>query len=237
MYLFLSFVVALISLYYLGVMVDTYNADTTYLTPLVALLIYSVLSIVRELKKDSSSWFAYDDDYHPTYRNTGANTYNQQTHNQWNNSYTPRVNEKTEYFTPTKREKKEDDKLIVHYPSSKEVREKVKELEKSRWFRFKKAVGNFFGHDITQKYYDEFKKPYKINRKGKVVTISNENENKEDHSRFTPNKNWWAEKENEEYNAVTKLMCGRSCEISLTDEQAAILLVEETNNSENNEQK
>ena len=49
MFLFLSFVVALVSLYYLGVMVDSYNPDTTYLTPLVTLLVYSLVTLIREV--------------------------------------------------------------------------------------------------------------------------------------------------------------------------------------------
>ena len=138
MFLFLSFVVALVSLYYLGVMVDSYNPDTTYLTPLVALLIYSVLTIVRELKKEPISWLA-DDYYNDNrqYSNVGNNRYSSQTdnHNQWLDTYGSRyskANEKTEYFTPTKKEKKGDEKMLVHYPSNQEVREKIKELENQK---------------------------------------------------------------------------------------------------------
>jgi len=243
MFLFLSFVVALISLYYLGVMVDSYSPDTTYLTPLVALLIYSVLTIVRELKKEPISWLSYEDDFSShTYndiRNSG-HTYREKTdnHNKWLDDYgsrTYRSTEKTEYFTPTKKEKKEEYKTIVHYPSNQEVREKMKELEKSHWFRFKRMLGNVFAYDISTKYYEEFKKPYKVNRRGKVVTV-NQTVNKEDHSRFQPNNNWLAERENKEYNEVTKLM-GRCCEIALTDEEAAFMCGEETNNSQDNVQK
>ena len=243
MFLFLSFVVALVSLYYLGVMVDSYNTDTTYLTPLVALLIYSVLTIVRELKKEPISWLSYEDDFssHP-YGDIRSSDYSYgektDNHNQWLDTYGSRnskINEKTEYFAPTKKEKKDDEKMLVHYPSSQDVREKMKELEKSRWFRFRRMLGNIFAYDITTKYYEEFKKPYKVNRKGKVVTV-NQTVNKEDHSRFQPNNNWWAEKERAEYNAVTKLM-GRSCEIALTDEEAAVLYGDETNNSIDNGQK
>jgi hypothetical protein len=96
-------------------------------------------------------------------------------------------------------------------------------------------LGNVFAYDISTKYYEEFKKPYKVNRRGKVVTV-NQTVNKEDHRRFQPNNNWLAERENKEYNEVTKLM-GRCCEIALTDEEAAFMCGEETNNSQDNGQK
>ena len=120
MFLFLSFVVALVSLYYLGVMVDSYNPDTTYLTPLVALLIYSVLTIVRELKKEPISWLSYEDDFssHPygDIRSSDC-SYREKTdnHNQWLDTYGSRnskINEKTEYFAPTKKEKQDDEKCL-----------------------------------------------------------------------------------------------------------------------------
>ena len=240
MYLFLSFVVALISLYYLGVMVDSYNPDTTYLTPLVGLLIYSILSIVRELKKEPLSWLSYGDDY-DTYQYRGGGSYHTtDNHNQWLDTYgsrTNKVNEKTEYFAPSKKEKSNDDKELVHYPSNSEVREKIKELEKSRWFRLKRSICGVFAYDITDKYYEEYKKPYKVNRRGKVVSAASNN-SKEDHSRFQPTNNWFAEKEREEYNAVTKLMGRRSCEIALSDAEFAIISQgKDTNNSNENGQK
>ena len=64
MFLFLSFIVALIALYYLGVMTDAYNPDTTYLTPLVTLLVYSLVTLIREVRKGSfSSWLLGEDNY------------------------------------------------------------------------------------------------------------------------------------------------------------------------------
>ena len=225
MFLFLSFVVALISLYYLGVMVDTYNADTTYLTPLVALLIYSILTIIRECKKKPSNWlidddYGYDDSY-------GYNRYQHNSSNQGRSTIVTKANENTEYFTPDVKEKKNNEKELIHYPSNKEVREKIKQLENSRWFRIKRSIASVFAIDITAKYYEEYRKPYKVNGKGKVISINNSG--KEDHNRFKPNNNWYIEREMEEYNAVTKLMNGRSCEIALTDGT----FDEETNNSEN----
>jgi hypothetical protein len=238
MYLLLSFVAALISLYYLGVMVDSYNPDTTYLTPLVSLLIYSIVSIIRNIRKEPVSWLTYDDDY-GTYNdiNSQRQQYNDTRWNyQYGQKYTTKATEKTEYFLPDKKEKKEeDDNKIIYYPSRSDVREKIKELEKSRWFRIKKILYSLVFIDLTERYRKEFKKPYKINRKGKVVSV-NQNVNKEDHSRFTPNNSYWANIEKEEYDAVAKLM-GRSCEIALTEEEFAILSQKESNNSNNkNEQ-
>lgn len=236
MFAFLSFVVALFSLYYLGMMVDSYNPDTTYLTPLVLLLIYSVLAMIRELRKEPFSWLDDDESYDPYgyYGNNGYNRGNYQrqyrsqnnrnnSHNEWMEKYGSRQNrtdENTEYFTVEKKKKQDNEKELTHYPSNSEVREKIKELEKSRWFKFKRGFASFFGIDITEQY----KKPYKVNEKSKVVPINN----KEDHSRFLPPVTWREKQEMEEYNAVAKLMCGRSCEISLGD-----LTVEE-NNVENN---
>jgi len=227
MFLFISFVTAIISLYYLGVMADSYNEDTTYLTPIVILLIFSILSIVRELKKNSLSWIAYDDDDY--YRgnaytnNKGVKQNNIRIYN--TGSHICNSSEKVEYFLPNKKEKSIDKNIKIHYPSSSEVREKVKELEKSRWFRFKKGFASIFAIDITAKYYKEFKKPYKISRNGKIIPI----DNKKSDSRFAPpnsdgksTQQCVYNKEKEEYNAVTKLMGNRSCEITLTNEEAQI---------------
>lgn len=87
------------------------------------------------------------------------------------------------------------------YASSKaRGREKVKELRKSRWFRFKEGFFGFFGHDITKKYYRVKQKPVK----SKTVY----------HSRYEPrataHKNFWTK----EYNEVTKHV-GRSFEVQI----------------------
>jgi hypothetical protein len=231
MFAFLSFVVALLSLYYLGIMVDSYNPDTTYLTPLVILLIYSVLAMIRELKKEPISWLGdYEPyDYYGENRYSTSHQYRSQnnrsySNNEWMEKYGSRQNrtdENTEYFTVEEKKKQNNEKELTHYPSNSEVREKIKELEKSRWFRFKRGFTSFFGIDITE----EYRKPYKVSTKGKVVPINN----KEDYNRFTPKNDWKLEREFAEYNAVAKLMNGRSCEISLGD-----LPVEE-NSLENNE--
>lgn len=50
---------------------------------------------------------------------------------------------------------------VMHYPSQSEIRKKLANLEKSRWFRFKRSVANVFGIDITSKY----SRPRKIRKK------------------------------------------------------------------------
>jgi len=221
MFLLISFVAALISLYYLGVMADTYNADTTYLTPLMVLLIYSVLSIFRQLKNGVLSFLADDYNYNDStyYRSYPTNnSYN----NSYNNAY--RQREEVEYFTVDDKKEKNNVQELIHYPSNKEIREKIKELEDSRWFRFKRGFAAIFGIDITTKYYEKFKKPYKVTTK-----CTSSNVNKEDNNRFKPNNNFWAAKEITEYNSVTKLMSGRSCEIAIANDN------EDTNNNSNDE--
>jgi hypothetical protein len=222
MYLFLSFVLALASLYYLGVMADSPTADTTYLTPLMGLLIYSIITIVRELRKDPVSWLAgdyYDDEcyYH---RNTQSysNRYSSNS-----NTYGKRnADEKVECFIQDKKVKKEDSKEIIHYPSNSEVREKIKELNKSWWFRQKKAFAGIFAIDIEEKYVKKFKQPIVRNKTNcKVKPIAK----REDHTRYMPNQTW-QDKEETEYNEVVKHI-GRCCEIAFGDF--------EQKNNENNE--
>jgi len=220
MFLFLSFVVAVISLYYLGVMASTYGSDTTYLMPLVALLIYSITNIIRELK-NTTEWLLGDEpDYNSySYRNDRNNvrtyadsvcssSYNRSTTTDY--VYRPtKPNERTENFVQDKKVNKDDEKFLIHYPSRSEAREKIKELEKSRWFRIKRSFAGFFGVDITEKYY----KPRKVKSSVKVKSI-----NKEDDSRFMPQIN---KREYEEYNAVAKFV-GRSCEIAFGEEALKI---------------
>ena len=209
MYLFLSFMVALISLYYLGVMADSRSADTTYFTPLMGLLFYSIISIVRELRENPVSWLAgnyYGDDY--GYSRGTQSYFNRYSSN--NSTYNGRreVAEKTEYFVQDKKVEKDDTKELVHYPSNSEVREKIKELNKSWWFRRKKAFAKMFSIDIEAGYAKKFKQPVKY----KVKPIK-----KEDHTRYMPkeypNSTFVNGGENKEYNDVAKFV-GRSCEIA-----------------------
>jgi len=230
MFLFLSFIVALIALYYLGVMTDAYNPDTTYLTPLVTLLVYSLVTLIREVRKGSFfSWLLGEDnyDYYHYPENPGYNGgYNSNYNGGYNNGYTyhskssndwsSRQESTIECFLPDKEVEKDNTKELTHYPSNQEVRDKMSELEKSRWFRIKRSVGGVFGIDVEGKYREEFKKPYKTNEKVTVKQQPTTNTNREDHNRFKPNNEWWTEKETREYNEVAKHV-GRSCEIALAD--------------------
>ena len=227
MYLFLSLVLAIISLYYINEIVDTYNSDTTFLLPLTILFMYSVLNIVRTLRGSLYSWLIGDDPYESDHvcggYNRGSNTYNNPYSRSSNNysyynestsgyseRWEPKVQtEKTEYFAENKVKEKDYEKELVHYPTKEEVRNKIKELEKNRWFRIKKNVGSIFGFDATKKYKDMFSAPIKTTVKCKVV-------NKEDHSRFAPQGVWQANKGPDEYNKIVKNM-GRSCEISFAE--------------------
>ena len=214
MFLFLSFIVAVISLYYLGTMASTYNADTTYLMPLVALLIYSVTNIIRELKR-TTEWLLGDEpDYH-TYGHAGGRSdvisysnyaYNSSSYNNADYRYYPsKHNENVENFVQDKKVNKDNEKVLIHYPSRSEAREKIKELEKSRWFRIRRSFAAFWGIDITEKYY----KPRKVKSDEKVKSF-----HKEDNSRYMPP---LVKRECEEYNEVAKFV-GRSCEIAFNDE-------------------
>ena len=185
MYLFLSFIVALISLYYLGELSAGINNDAT--APIITLFIYSIVTIIKEVKRDDSyiygddvyhgsnrGWYndIYDDDY---YTGRSYNTNWGKNHNV--NSI---KNESVEVFVPDNKDKKkvDDRPLVYHYPSQKEVREKVAELEKSKWWRIKRTLYSLIAIDITE----DLKQPsYKrLENAPKVVS-------KKDHSRFMPN--------------------------------------------------
>lgn len=211
MFLLLSFIVAIMSLYYIGVIIDTPNADTTFITPLVIMLIYSVLSMVREARK--LNWFDDDNEYYHNpnygyYNDIPSNGYHNARSSSYSGGYNSRTNINVETFTPDRRSKADDTKELVHYPSRSEVRDKIKSLEKSRWFRLKRSVASFFGIDITEKYYEAYKKPYNSNQRCKV----------EDNTRYMPKNTWYNQRETEEYNEVTKLM-GRSCEIAFGEQE------------------
>lgn len=224
MHLFLSFVNVILSLYYLGVMADNHNTDLTSITPAVALLLYSMATIIRELKRSGGNWLLGEettyDRYNEPYDYSGYNrsTYKPKTtvtreydNDDWfgKSCSIAKNSEKTEYFAPDVKKKNiDDEKELVHYPSRQEVREKIKALEKSRWFRIHRSIGNFFGYDITLKYY----KPRKVKSGEKVKPF-----NKENNSRYMPNNSYIIEREMKEYNEIVKYV-GRSCEIAINDE-------------------
>ena len=186
MHLILSLVVACVALYYLSVMGDQYDPDTTYLMPILALLMYSVVNIIKDWREWQSSWFAddffgsdpYNDIIDPTYSNYGNFSY-----------------------------ECGDETIYKHCPSNEEVRNKINNLKKSRWFRFKAEVAGFFGVNLEAKYRKKFKKPYTIARKYRV---------KSDNSRFMPKWSAKSEAERKEYNDVAKQV-GRSCEITFEE--------------------
>ena len=67
MYLFASVAILIISLYYIGIMIITIGADTTFLFPLVVLFVYSLVSIIRETNRQTKEWFdGYPVNYHST---------------------------------------------------------------------------------------------------------------------------------------------------------------------------
>ena len=227
MYLFLSFVNVILSLYYLGVMADNHNTDVTSIAPAVALLLFSMATLIRELKKKGSDWLFGEEPTYGRYEDSyGGGCYNS---NYNGNAYKPKTTasreyanddwlgkscsvtksyEKTEYFTPDVKKKADEEKELVHYPSHSEIRVKIAELEKSRWFRIKRSLASFIGFDITAKYY----RPTKTKRAGTVKPI-----NKEDNSRYMPTNNYIVEREMKEYNEIVKYV-GRSCEIAINDE-------------------
>lgn len=217
MFTFLSFLLVIMALYYLGVMADTYNADTTYLTPLIAFLIYVIICIIREGKRGSMSWLFGEDTYDEygnrinqssnQYVHYNTNSNNNSYNSCWNSQYNSRAFEKVEYYTPNKKEKTDDVKELVHYPSNREVREKIKELEKNRLWRLKRDAASVFGVDITEKYY----KPTKVKENTVVKPIQ-----KEDETKYMPRTSWVSEREKTEYNEVAGRV-GRSFEIAITD--------------------
>lgn len=183
MHLLLSLTVTFVALYYLSVMGDQYDPDTTYLIPILALLVYSVINVVKDWKELKSSWFA--DDFF------GSDPYNDiidPSYSNYNNfSY-------------------ENGNVTVHkhYPSNEEVRDKINNLRKSRWFRIRRDIVGFFGIDLEDRYRKKFKKPRTIAKEYKV---------KSDNRRYMPNRWCKSDVERTEYNNVAKHV-GRSCEIS-----------------------
>jgi len=223
MYVFLSFVMVFIAIYYLDMMADSYNPDTTYTTPLVALLIYSVLSIVRHFNNFNFKKWLYGDydydnrEYYSSQTRYDNEYYNGTYSNRTNGNksvYTRNNNEQTEYFAKDKEKEKTYTKELIHYPTKNEVREKIQELRKNRWFKIKCDACDVFGYDLTEKYRKKFQEPITISSKYKVKTVNNE-----DDSIYIRTNDRWKKRSNEEmkeYNSVTKHM-GRSFEISFAE--------------------
>jgi len=178
------------------------------------MLVYSLLSIVREGKNKLEDWDNYGRD--TTYTRYGQTCSTRhfnapKVSDEYSSIVSPN-GEKVEVFSVEKPKERTYEQELVHYPSLKEGREKVKELEKSYWFRAKRSLCGAVGIDITGKYF----KPTVTKKKYTVNKSYNNSNNNNDYSRYAPNNNaiYVSDWEAEEYNKVTRLM-SRSCEISL----------------------
>ena len=227
MFAFISVIVCLLSLYYLGSMVSAYSLNSDYTMPAVILLIYSLVAIIREVKlndeefyntnnipRSNSGWWRNDD-----YSYNSPSAYNV------TNAYRT-----VETFKNDKKEReKEDRPMVLHYPSKKEAREKISELEKSWWWRVKRSIAAFFSFDITAKYYEPRYVKQEVAVKGK-----------EDNSRFMPKNlpNGTLVKctyNDAEYDRVAKFI-GRSFDVAMDGEEFVldedIITVEDEDKSE-----
>ncbi len=224
MFAFISIIVCLLSLYYLGSMVSAYSLNSDYTMPAVVLLIYSLVAIIREIKLNDEEFY-------------NSNNIPRRNSNWWSNDYydynVPSARNVTNAYRTVetfkddkKAREKEDRPMVLHYPSKKEAREKVAELEKSWWWRMKRSVAAFFSYDITAKYYE----PRYV--KEEVVV-----KGKEDNTRFMPNNNTlvYRNSNDAEYNKVAKFI-GRSFDIAMDGEEFVldeeIITVEDENKSE-----
>lgn len=224
MFAFISIIVCLLSLYYLGSMVSAYSLNSDYTMPAVVLLIYSLVAIIREIKLNDEEFY-------------NSNNIPRSNSNWWSGDYydynVPSARNVTNAYRTVetfkddkKAREKEDRPMVLHYPSKKEAREKVAELEKSWWWRMKRSVAAFFSYDITAKYYE----PRYV--KEEVVV-----KGKEDNTRFMPNNNTlvYRNSNDAEYNKVAKFI-GRSFDIAMDGEEfivdEEIITAEDENKSE-----
>ena len=204
MFLFLSFVVAIVSIFLLGDIVTCpNNSSEPNATGVIILLVYSLVCIIKDLKDKDDYLF---DDYRPYNHNYNGfnNTFDYNNcSNNYGNNYLQR---NVEVFAPDeKKEKKNKERpKVLHYPSNREVREKITELEKDWKWRVKRDVLSVFGVDITESFH----KPSYEEEKASVKAV---NEN----ARYMPGTYNWAK--NEEYNNVAKYV-GRCCDIAFDGE-------------------
>jgi hypothetical protein len=192
--------------------------------PAVVLLIYSLIAIIREVKLN-------DEEFYNTNNIPRSNSnwcsgdyydYNTPAARNVTNAYRT-----VETFKNDKKEReKEDRPMVLHYPSKKEAREKIAELEKSWWWRVKRSIAAFFSFDITAKYYEPRYVKQEVAVKGK-----------EDNTRYMPNNNTLAYRNSNdaEYNKVAKFI-GRSFDIAMDGEEFVvdeeIITVEDENKPE-----
>lgn len=209
MFAFISIIVCLLSLYYLGSMVSAYSLNSDYTMPAVVLLIYSLVAIIREVKLNDEEFYNTNNIPRSNsgwWRNDGYD-YNSPSAYNVTNSYRT-----VETFKNDKKEReKEDRPMVLHYPSKKEAREKIAELEKSWWWRVKRSIAAFFSFDITAKYYEPRYVKQEVAVKGK-----------EDNTRYMPNNTLIYRNNNDaEYNKVAKFI-GRSFDIAMDGEEFLI---------------
>ena len=148
MYLFLDFIIAIMSLYYLSDIASEYGSDTSTAIPISAALLYSILNIAKRLKEWNDELLGSSDYYNNKERHSSYNTYRQ-----------------VDYYYPQK--PKTYEKKVLHYPSVSEVKNKIAKLEKKKSFRIKRKICSFFGYDITAKYH----KPY---YKKEVIVVADD---------------------------------------------------------------
>ena len=211
MFAFISIIVCLLSLYYLGSMVSAYSLNSDYTMPAVILLIYSLVAIIREIKLNDEEFYNTNNIPRSNsgwWRNDGYD-YNSPSAYNVTNAYRT-----VETFKNDKKEReKEDRPMVLHYPSKKEAREKIAELEKSWWWRVKRSIAAFFSFDITAKYYEPRYVKQEVAVKGK-----------EDDSRFMPNNTTTCHKtifKDAEYDRVAKFI-GRSFDVAMDGEEFLI---------------
>ena len=210
MFAFISIIVCLLSLYYLGSMVSAYSLNSDYTMPAVVLLIYSLVAIIREVKLNDEEFY-------------NTNNIPRRNSNWWSGDYydynVPSARNVTNAYRTVetfkddkKAREKEDRPMVLHYPSKKEAREKIAELEKSWWWRVKRSIAAFFSFDITAKYYEPRYVKQEVAVKGK-----------EDNTRYMPNNNTLIHRNNNdaEYNKVAKFI-GRSFDIAMDGEEFLI---------------
>lgn len=227
MFAFISIIVCLLSLYYLGSMVSAYSLNSDYTMPAVVLLIYSLVAIIREVKLNDEEFYNTNNIHrsNSNWRSGDYYDYNTPAARNVTNAYRT-----VETFKNDKKEReKEDRPMVLHYPSKKEAREKVAELEKSWWWRVKRSVAAFFSFDITAKYYEPRYVKQEVAVKGK-----------EDNSRFMPKNlpNGTLVKctyNDAEYDRVAKFI-GRSFDVAMDGEEFVldedIITVEDEDKSE-----
>lgn len=205
MFLFLSFIVVFIALFLLGGLASSYHYSEEGVGAAVILLIYSLVCIVKELKESTEDYF--DNNY--SYNNRGnyynRNNYSNYNSGTWSNQYNSR---NVEVFAPDKKEEKKAERpKVLHYPSNKEVRDKISDLEKNKLWKIKRGICSFWGIDITESLYN----PTYVEEEAVVKA------NKENHSRYMPGNDWYLNEEKKEYNEVAKHL-SRSCDIAFDGE-------------------